>query len=195
MKKNLFPIQNKSILVVSLISFFTLSAVVSEAQCCAKTTSTKSCSDKKNGTATVAPCIAGNYSYLWDDANAQTTPVAVGLSPGVYNVTVSTANLSCPYTVTVTDSSCIPYSVPNVLTPNGDGMNDRFVITGLENGTKVTIYNRWGDVMYSSNDYTNDWEATGLTEGIYFYVLNRPNAEARSTSKNDPSRGFIQILK
>lgn len=64
-----------------------------------------------------------------------------------------------------------PYSVPNVLTPNGDGMNDRFVITGLENETKITIYNRWGDVMFI-NDYTNDWEATGLTEGIYFYVLN-----------------------
>ena len=194
MKKNLVPIPNKSIFLFFLVSFFALPAMV-KAQCCATTASTKSCSGKNTGTAAVTPCTAGNYTYLWDDANAQTTPIAVDLAAGIYHVTVSIANSSCPYTVIVSDSSCTSYSVPNVLTPNGDGMNDRFVITGLENGTKVTIFNRWGVVVYSSNDYANDWEATNLPEGVYFYVLNRPNAELRPTSKNDSSRGFIQILK
>lgn len=195
MKKFILPILNKKLLIVSSVSFFTLLANVTSAQCCFKVTSTNSCTDKKNGTATVTPCTPGNYTYFWDDAAAQTTAVAVNLAAGEYHVTVSGPNFSCPYTITVADSSCTPYAVPNVLTPNGDGVNDRFIITGLESGTKVTIFNNWGAVVYSSNDYTNDWEATNLTEGVYFYVLSRPNEESHSSSKNDPSRGFIQILK
>lgn len=199
MKKNTFPTYifntTKIILLFLSISFFTFSALVADAQCCATTTSTKSCFGKQTGTATITPCVPGNYTYLWDDPNSQTTPTATDLAAGIYHVTISGSNFLCAaYTVTVTDSSCTPYSVPNILTPNGDGVNDRFVITGLENGTKITIYNNWGGVVYSSTNYENDWEATNLGNGVYFYVLTRPNAESRPASKNDPSKGFIHIL-
>jgi|SRR3954463_10522201 gliding motility-associated-like protein len=187
MRKILFPI---------IVFFFSLTVQPVQAQCCANLTSTKSCTGKQTGTATVTPCTPGNYNYLWDDANSQTNPVAVGLAAGLYHVIISGANFSCAaYSVTIIDSSCTPYIVPNVLTPNGDGVNDHFVITGLEDGTKLTVYNYWGTVVYTSKNYMNDWEATNLTEGVYFYVLNRPNAELHTSSKNDPSRGFIQILK
>ena len=188
------PLFNKTNFLFFLILFFTCSSKIIKAQCCATVTSTKSCNSKQTGTATVTPCGPGNYYYQWDDANAQTTSVATGLAAGVYHVTITNGNLSCPFSVTVTDTTCTPYIVPNVITPNGDGVNDYFAITGLESGTKVTIYNSWGAVVYSSANYDNDWGATNVTEGVYFYVLNRPNAELHTSTRNDPSRGFIQIF-
>lgn len=64
-------------------------------------------------------------------------------------------------------------SVPNVITPNGDGQNDLFVITGLEYhpNSILYVYNRWGQLVYSNTDYQNDWDGGNLTPSIYYYVL------------------------
>ena len=70
------------------------------------------------------------------------------------------------------------------ISPNGDGVNDTFVIEGLENGGKNTlqIFNRWGVLVYSKKGYDNSWggisensltinASKGLPEGTYFYIL------------------------
>ncbi len=64
-------------------------------------------------------------------------------------------------------------SVPNVITPNGDGQNDLFVITGLSYhpNSILYVYNRWGQLVYSNMDYQNDWDGGNLTPSIYYYVL------------------------
>nr|WP_247649168.1 gliding motility-associated C-terminal domain-containing protein [Lutibacter sp. B1] len=70
------------------------------------------------------------------------------------------------------------------ISPNGDGINDTFVIEGLElypNNT-LKILNRWGAVVYSTTNYKNDWDGiseheltigkkTRLPAGTYFYIL------------------------
>lgn len=63
--------------------------------------------------------------------------------------------------------------VPNVITPNGDGKNDKFFVRNLEYypQAKLYIYNRWGQEVYLSNDYLNDWSADNLESGNYFYHL------------------------
>lgn len=69
--------------------------------------------------------------------------------------------------------------VPSGFTPNGDGINDLFVITSLSNYDKVElyIYNRYGNLVYESQQYENDWDGTSskngmdLPDGTYFYVL------------------------
>lgn len=199
MKKILFPIQTKKVsplktFIFPAFALFLFTAHSTFGQCCAKLTSTKTCRGKNTGTATVTPCTPGNYTFTWDDAFGQTGAVASGLTAGVYHVVMATSTFTCPaLEVIVTDSSCTPFSVPNVMTPNGDGVNDYFAITGLESGTKLTVFNRWGEVVYSSNNYDNDWSAGNLTEGVYYYIVNRPSTET-TTGKNDPSSGFVQII-
>lgn len=63
--------------------------------------------------------------------------------------------------------------VPNVITPNGDGKNDRFIVRNLEYypQAKLYIFNRWGQEVYLSNDYRNDWSGENLESGNYFYHL------------------------
>lgn len=197
MKKILSPVKKAyalKTLVFTALSLFICISQTAYAQCCAKLTSTKTCQGKNTGTATITPCTPGNYTYMWDDASMQTTAVATSLTVGIYHVVISSGNVTCPpLEVTVTDSSCTPFSVPNIMTPNGDGINDYFVITGLQKGTKLTVFNRWGAIVYSSNNYDNDWTASNLTDGVYFYTLGLPSSET-ITGKNDPSRGFVQII-
>ncbi|SFT17638.1 T9SS type B sorting domain-containing protein [Sphingobacterium wenxiniae] len=63
--------------------------------------------------------------------------------------------------------------IPNVITPNGDGKNDRFVIVGREayDRIEVTIMNRWGNEVYRNDDYKDEWDGRGLNEGTYFPII------------------------
>ena len=68
--------------------------------------------------------------------------------------------------------------MPEGLSPNGDGDNDYFVVRGLDAypDNDITIYNRWGNVVFQRNGYLNDWEGTNtknanLPDGTYFVVL------------------------
>jgi gliding motility-associated-like protein len=82
---------------------------------------------------------------------------------------------------------------PNAFSPNNSGYNDRFIIRGLENSSvnELTIFNRQGNVVYSTQNYLHDWDGRGyngdpLPEDTYYYVLN---VDSRYSYK-----GFI-ILK
>ncbi|SUJ03796.1 Uncharacterized protein conserved in bacteria [Sphingobacterium spiritivorum] len=74
------------------------------------------------------------------------------------------------YKVTV---SPLPIHIPNVITPNGDGLNDAFEIIGIEGFDRIglSIYNRWGNEVYKDNSYKNTWTGQGLNEGTYYYIL------------------------
>ena len=66
----------------------------------------------------------------------------------------------------------------HLLTPNNDGLNDTFIIPCLGNyeGSSFTVFNRWGDEVYHSDNYQNDWYGTyqdaPLPTGTYYYILN-----------------------
>lgn len=80
--------------------------------------------------------------------------------------------------------------IPEAVTPNADGMNDTWYIENLENypNSTVQIVNRWGAVVFESEDYKNDWNGTSqngmniggdeLPEGTFYYVLRIGGDEA-----------------
>jgi gliding motility-associated-like protein len=72
--------------------------------------------------------------------------------------------------------------VPDAFSPNGDDINDTFEVQNIEFYQQVTlhVYNRWGNLVYKSNHYKNDWDGTSnvsmaigskLPDGTYYYLL------------------------
>ncbi|QBQ42054.1 T9SS type B sorting domain-containing protein [Sphingobacterium psychroaquaticum] len=63
--------------------------------------------------------------------------------------------------------------IPNVITPNGDGKNDNFVIVGRENYDRIEliIMNRWGNEVYRNADYKDEWGGGNLNEGTYYPII------------------------
>ncbi|MCB0763794.1 MAG: gliding motility-associated C-terminal domain-containing protein [Flavobacteriales bacterium] len=94
--------------------------------------------------------------------------------PGQYTVTLVVQSTNgCVDTVSaIYVIGSLDISIPNVFTPNNDGKNDAFVIENIEFfPNELTIYNRWGAVIYSKKDYRNQWKGSDLSDGTYFYVL------------------------
>lgn len=86
-----------------------------------------------------------------------------------------------------------PFFIPNVITPNNDGKNDRFVIQGLQKfaTNEIVIMNRYGDHVYERRNYDNNWNADGLVGGTYFYVLKGTD----SSGQMQEFKGWIQVIK
>jgi gliding motility-associated-like protein len=144
-------------------------------------------------TATVTGSTATPFSWsddlflYTDQSGASISVVAdafVDLVPvDAYEITVTVPGLApCPTAVDnvfVEVINC-EIEVPNIFTPNGDGSNDTFVINGIENfpGSRMTIYNRWGKVVYESDSYGSPfWNGIHyktnqmVDDGVYFYEL------------------------
>lgn len=100
------------------------------------------------------------------------------LGVGDYTLTVSD-DQDCIVTLIIPieneGGDCI--HIPTAISPNADGSNDTWVIGGLEDhpNAVVEIYNRWGSLLFSSNDYQNDWNGTyngdNVSAGVYYYVI------------------------
>ena len=81
----------------------------------------------------------------------------------------STCGNSCVSTGVTICVLTSPIKIPNLFTPNGDNYNDVFFIEGLYPNTKVSIYNRWGELIYETNNYDNTWgKNEKVTDGIYY---------------------------
>jgi len=101
---------------------------------------------------------------------------------------VSSVNGICPspkgkVTVTVVDPGV---SFPNAFTPNSDGINDYWQINGLDQypGTEVTVFNRNGQRVYHSINYTKPFDGRyngkELPEGVYYYIIDTKKPDCRA---------------
>ncbi len=81
------------------------------------------------------------------------------------------------------------------ISPNGDDINDSFLIDGIENypNNSVSVFNRWGNMVFHQNGYKNEWKATWddrkeLPDGTYFYILNLGDGSS-------PMKGYLQVRR
>ena len=118
-------------------------------------------------------------------------PVANPLQTTVYTLTVTDPTALCPsvsdnVTVTVV-TSCI--NVRNAFTPNGDGLNDLWYVYDQSfclkaGGVKVNVFNRYGNKVYESKNYNNNWDGTykgkPVPDGTYYGVVEFTLANGNS---------------
>lgn len=121
------------------------------------------------------------YTFTWADGS--TDEDRAGLSGGVYLVTISDANGCEAMREVKVNTVCEDFVFTNLITPNGDGANDTWVIPGIENfpNNEVKVFNRWGNEVYGTRAYQNTWQGTDnngkpLPAGAYFYVLTLNDA-------------------
>ena len=102
---------------------------------------------------------------------------------------------------TLTVLPMVDIKISDVITPNNDGFNDRWIILRPSNvKVGVTIFNRWGQVVYKTADYKNDWYGTGtngalgnlLPQGTYYYLVELTGGVF--TSK-DVRKGYLTIKR
>jgi gliding motility-associated-like protein len=96
--------------------------------------------------------------------------------------------------------NCPEYQLPNVFTPNGDGFNDTFRPFPYRyiESIKINIFNRWGQLMYESNNPEIGWDGrapdgTNCPDGVYFYICDVNEIKLEGI-KTRVIKGNVQIL-
>ncbi|HNU58361.1 MAG TPA: gliding motility-associated C-terminal domain-containing protein, partial [Aquaticitalea sp.] len=137
-----------------------------------------------NATRPLTITASGNYtssdvSVVWyHDGGVMNGENGLSISVldgGLYEVEVTFNETGCTSTVgqqVVVLENCI---IPQGISPNGDGKNDTFDLSGF-NVTKIEIYNRYGTLVYSKDNYTDEWHGQSnngdeLPVGTYFYTI------------------------
>lgn len=138
------------------------------------------------------------YQYQWLQTNTINGYIDF-ISEGTYTLLV-TDSYGCVDTLVANLTCLLPISFPNFFSPNADGKNDAFEIKGIERypNNKVTIYNRWGNLIYSKTNYQNDWNgssnvsnSTGkerLPSSTYFIVV-----DLGEETNQKPYTGYVEL--
>lgn len=140
-----------------------------------------------NGLLTFVPGVRGNFNvqgtYIVCSSTCPDDCDSAKVNIRIYNDLVDTT-----------------VSIPNAITPNGDGLNDVFYIDLLDDvqtdteGNQLVIVNRWGDIVYSAKPYRNNWNGVNdqgdeLPEGTYYYIFTL------NLSKGQVYKGDVTILR
>ena len=120
-------------------------------------------SDIHSPTTRVTELSTGENSFLWKVGNGN-------------------CEASAEVKITVYD-----LFVPSVITPNGDGKNDYFMISEITDQVELIIFNRWGNEEYTNGNYLNDWDGRNnkgmeLPNDTYFYILKFENGKIKKGS-------------
>jgi len=138
-----------------------------------------------------------NATYLWQDNS--TNPTFNVIQQGTYWVEVTVNNCSTANVILINQEDCeIILELPNIFTPNNDGINDLFIpikrIGIISISTK--IYNRWGQLIFTSNFLEIGWDGRTTSGslvpyGTYFWIIDYTDINGVENNL----KGHITILK
>lgn len=146
-------------------------------------------------------------SYFWSTGETSTSISVAPTATGDYIFT-SSDECGLPASDTVTVWVQCPIVPPNIFTPNGDNENELFIIKYLDGYefSKLTVYNRWGKIVYMNEDYQNDWDGTHyksgnkLADGVYYFIVE-PNSQKYLYNENKDESlrthvtGYVHIMR
>ena len=138
-----------------------------------------------------------SHIFTWSFGNAN---VESGSGNGPYVIDWPTAGPKqigvvvtgpCMYdrdSVTINVNPC-DVVVPNIFTPGTGDQNATFAIINLERypNSNLQIFNRWGEKVYFSTNYQNDWNGGNMPDGTYYYILTLENLVVK--------KGFVTIVR
>lgn len=128
------------------------------------------------------------YHYQWSATNREDEDSIGSLSQGTYTVTVTDASGCVAKAQALVLGYCPQVTVAGGMSPNGDGLNDYWEISGLNKypDNTVQVFDQWGNMVYEQSDYKSDWDGKSkggsrLPDGNYFYLvkLNVPDLNIR----------------
>jgi len=144
-------------------------------------------------------------SYLWsfgdNTTSSQYSPAHTFENPGTYIVSLEVTNANgCvdSYSLTIFVLENPPsLEIPNIFSPNGDGKNDFFQVTGVRiKDFNCVIYDRWGLKMGEIAAIANSWDGKTpsgalASSGTYFYIIKAKGLDDKSYDKS----GFVQLVR
>ncbi|MDA3613895.1 T9SS type B sorting domain-containing protein [Polluticaenibacter yanchengensis] len=144
-------------------------------------------------------------TYTWTPAEGLSnpnslTPVATPKETTTYTLTATVNGCSASNDMVLTIELPCEIKPAAAFTPNGDGVNDLWVLGNFNNRcllrARVHVYNRYGAVVYESNNYSNNWNGTykgkDLPDGTYYYIINY---DAAGTPYPVTLKGNVTIMR
>ncbi|MEO8404862.1 MAG: gliding motility-associated C-terminal domain-containing protein [Chitinophagaceae bacterium] len=147
-----------------------------------------------------ATATGGTYTWTPPAGLSATNTLSPKASPA--QTTTYTLQVTTPQGCTATDDiliTVVPYCIKpmTAFTPNGDGINDYWLITNGNclTSAKAQIFNRYGAIVFESKDYKNDWQGTykgkPLPDGTYYFVISF----VLINGKTEYLKGNVTILR
>ncbi len=155
----------------------------------------------EGGSDTLVPIITNdiNPTYLWTpnqyflSSNTIRNPVVKGVDDITYTLVV-TGRGGCARQDDVFIKVLKGPEIPNIFSPNGDGVHDKWIIKYLDTypGGTVEIFNRYGQLIFRSVGYGTPWDGTidgkPVPIGTYYYIVNPKNG--RKTMS-----GYVDVIR
>jgi gliding motility-associated-like protein len=138
---------------------------------------------------------AGTFNSAIVDPKDMKTQLLTENNGGNYWITLSATDGPCEAQDILKLFIKRKIKAPNVFTVNGDGINDKFEIYGIETyqNPRVVIFNRWGDVVYEHDNYKgNEWDGGTYPEGVYYYVIE---TEETDGEKGKGHTGVLHLIR
>ncbi|ALW84565.1 hypothetical protein AUC43_05375 [Hymenobacter sedentarius] len=131
-------------------------------------------------------------SVVWDfgdgSKSSEVSPTHTYATPGLYQprVLVRYNQDRCDITATAPPVEVKARNIPNIITPNGDSQNQTFKI-GPDCVPRLQVFSRWGQSVFESATYHDEWDAQGQPAGVYYYLLTYPDGHRL--------KGWVEVVR